>query len=78
MFVEIPVFILLVLYLIRSVSAEVSLNGISRIRFKCYFFWPRENQYMVHDFDSISITQFPVMIWSVSAEGSLNRVAHSI
>ena len=33
---------------------------------------------MVHGFDSISITQFPVMICAVSAEGSLNRVAHSI
>ena len=33
---------------------------------------------MVHGFDPISITQFPVMIGSVSAEGSLNRVAHSI
>ena len=33
---------------------------------------------MVHSFDSISITQFPAMICSVSAEGSLNRVPHSI
>ena len=33
---------------------------------------------MVDSFDSISITQFPAMICSVSAEGSLNRVAHSI
>ena len=33
---------------------------------------------MVHGLDSISITQFPTMICSVSAEGSLNRVAHSI
>ena len=33
---------------------------------------------MVHGFDSISISQFPVMICSVSAEGSLNHVAHSI
>ena len=32
---------------------------------------------MVHGFDTISIT-FPAMIWSVSAEGSLNRVAQSI
>ena len=31
---------------------------------------------MVHGFDSISMTQFPTMICSVSAEGSLNRVAH--
>ena len=33
---------------------------------------------MVHGFDSISITEFPAMICSVSAEGSLNRVPHSI
>ena len=33
---------------------------------------------MVHDFDSISISQFPAMIFSVSAEGSLNRVAHML
>ena len=57
---------------------EISLNCISHIWFKCFFFWPWENQYMVHGFDSISITQFPVMICAVSAEGSLNRVAHSI
>ena len=70
--------ILLVLYLIRSVSAEVSLNCISVIRFKCSFFWPWENQYMAYGFDSISITQFPTMICSVSAKGSQNCVAHSI
>ena len=57
-----------------SVS-KVSMNSISCIRFKCSFFWPWENQYMVHGFDSISITQFPAMIFSVSAEGSPNRVA---
>ena len=33
---------------------------------------------MVHGFDSIGIARFPTMICSVSAEGSLNRVAHSI
>ena len=55
-----PVLILLVLYLIRSVSAEVSLNCISRIQFKCSFLWPWENQYMVHDFDSISIKHVPL------------------
>ena len=33
---------------------------------------------MVHGFDFISIAQFAVMICSVSAEGSLNCVAHSI
>ena len=55
-----PVLIPLVLYLIRSVLAEVYLNCISRIRFKCSFFWPWEN---VHGFDSISITQFP--LWFV-------------
>ena len=38
MFFELPVLIPLVLYLIRSVSAEVSLNCISRIRFRCSFF----------------------------------------
>ena len=34
-----------------------------------------ENQYTVHGIDSISIAQFPAMICSVSANGSLNRVA---
>ena len=33
---------------------------------------------MVHGFDFISIAQSPAMICSVSAEGSVNRVAHSI
>ena len=33
---------------------------------------------MVHGFNFISITQLPVMVCSVSAEGSLNSVAHSI
>ena len=33
---------------------------------------------MVQGFDFISIRQFAAMIFSVSAEGSLNRVAHSI
>ena len=33
---------------------------------------------MVHSFDSISITQFPPMICSVSVEGSINCVAHAI
>ena len=58
-------------------SAEGPLNCISRIRFRCSFFWPWENQDMVHGFDSISTAQFPAMICSVSAEDSLNRVAHS-
>ena len=62
--------------LIRSVSAEVC--QIVFPTFKCSFFWPWENQYIVHGFDSISITQFPTMICSVSAEGSLNHVAHLI
>ena len=75
---ELPVLISLLLYLIRSVSAEVSLSCISRILCECLFFWPWENQYMVHDFDFINITQFPAIIFSVSAKGSLNRVAHSI
>ena len=78
MFFELPVLIPLVLYLIRSVSADVSLNCISRILFKCSFLWLWENQYMVRGFDSISITQFPTMICSVSAKGSQNCVAHSI
>ena len=38
MFFELLVLIPLVLYLIRSVSAEVSLNCISCIRFRCSFF----------------------------------------
>ena len=71
---ELLVLIPLVLYLIRSLSAEVSLNCIYRIRFKCSLLWPWENQYMVHGFDSVSITQFPTMTCSVSEEGSLNRV----
>ena len=33
---------------------------------------------MVYGFDFISIGQYPGMICSTSAEGSLNRVAHSI
>ena len=33
---------------------------------------------MVHGLDSIGIAQFPAIICSISAEGSLNRVAHSI
>ena len=60
-----------------SVSRS-SLNYISRIRFRCSFFWPWENQYMVHGFDSISIAQFPAMICSGLAEVFLNCVAHSI
>ena len=74
MLFELSVLIPLVLYLIRSVSAEVSLNYNSRIRFRCSFFWQWDNQYMVHGFDSNSIAQFPVMICTVSAEGSLNCV----
>ena len=77
MFFELPILIPLVLYLICSVSAEVSLNCISRIRFK-YSFFCLESQYMIHGFDSISIIQFPAMICSFSVEGSLNRVDHSI
>ena len=38
MFFELSDLIPLVLYLIRSVSAEVSLNCISRIRFRFSFF----------------------------------------
>ena len=65
-FFELPVLVPFVLYLIRLLSAGVSLNCVSRIQYKCSFFWPWENQYMVHGFDSISITQFPAMICSVS------------
>ena len=66
-------------HFLHSVSVSRSpLNCVSHIRFKCSFFWPWENQFMVHGFDSISITQFPTMICSVSAESSLNRTAHSI
>ena len=56
-------------------SLSVSPNCISHIRFKWSFFWAWENRYMVHGFDSISITQFPAMIFSVSLEASLSRVA---
>ena len=52
-FFELPILIPLVLYLIRSMPAEVSLNCISRIRFKCSFFWPWENQYMVHQHSNL-------------------------
>ena len=70
-FSELLVLIPLVLYLIRSVPPEISLNWISRIRFRCSFFRPWENQYMVHGFNSISIVQFSAMICSVSVESSL-------
>ena len=33
---------------------------------------------MIHGFDFISIAQFPAMICAVSAQGSVNGVAHSI
>ena len=33
---------------------------------------------MVYGFDSISIAQFPAVIFSISAEGSLNLVACSL
>ena len=75
---KLSVLISLVQYLIRSVSAEVSLNYISRIQLMCSFFWPCEDQYMVHGFDFISTAHFRAMICFVSAEGSLNRAAHSI
>ena len=78
MFFELPGLVPLVLYLIRSVSAEVSLDYISGIRFRCSFFWLWEYQYIVHGFDSDSIAQFPGMICSVSTEGSLNRIDQSI
>ena len=71
-------FEILVFYLICSVTSDVSLNCISRIRFKCFFFWSWENQYMVHGFDSISIAQFLTVNCSVSTECSLNCVSHSV
>ena len=46
-FLKLPVLIPLVLYLICLVSAEVSLNFTSRIWFRCSFFWPSQNRYMV-------------------------------
>ena len=59
-------------------QVEVFLHCVYHIRFKCCFFWPWENRYIVHGFDSISITQFSAMICSVSAEGCLNHVPHLI
>ena len=64
-----------------SISIVFDLLSVSRSlaelyfshSIKCSFFWPWENEYIVNGFDSISITQFPAMICSVSAEGSLNR-----
>ena len=55
-------------------SLRIWINCISRIRFISSFFWPWQNQYLVHGFDFISISQFLVMICSVSAEGCLYRV----
>ena len=57
-FFELPVLNLLVLYLICSLSAEVALICISRIRFKFSFFClERINIWFK---DSISIAQFPL------------------
>ena len=78
MFFELQALILLVLYLNCSVSAEDSLNFMSHIQFRCSFFWPWVNQYMVYGFDSISIGQFQAMVCLISAEGSQNCVAHLI
>ena len=47
MFFELPVLIPLVLYLIRSVSAENSLNCISRFRFKCSLNYQRINMTLI-------------------------------
>ena len=50
-----------------------SRNCISHIRFRCSFFWPSVNQYMVHRFDFISIEQFPAMVcYSLSASRSIS------
>ena len=62
--------------LFDSVSAEGSLNCIFFIRFRRSFIWPWLNQYMAYCFDSISHGYFPAMVCSISAEGSLNLVAH--
>ena len=60
MFFELPVLIPLVLYLIWSVSADVSLNCISRILFKCSFLWLWENQYMVRGLIPLALHNFPL------------------
>ena len=65
MFFELSLLIPLVFFLIRSVSAESSLYCISRTLFRCSFFWPWLNQYMIHLLYSISTAQFPAMICSV-------------
>ena len=59
---ELPVLIPLVLYLIRLVSADVSLNYIPCIRFKCSFYWSWDSQYMVHGFDSLALHSFPLWL----------------
>ena len=61
-----------------GVKQKSPLHCVYHIRFKCCFFWPWENRYIVHGFDSISITQFSAMICPVSAEGCLNHVPHLI
>ena len=50
----VPVLILLVLYLIHSVSAEVSLNCISRIRFK----FSLHSSFIIIDFDKVADMQY--------------------
>ena len=47
-----------------------------RILFRCSFILRWVNQYVVYGFHSISIGQFPAMVYSISVEGSLNLVAH--
>ena len=66
-FFETVVLILLVFYLIRSVSAEGSLNCISRTWFDCSFFWAWVNQYMVHGF------AWYCTVSGYDLKGSLNR-----
>ena len=65
MFFELSLLIPLVFFLICSVSAESSLYCISRTLFRCSFFRPWVNQYMIHVLYSISTAQFPAMICSV-------------
>ena len=72
-FFKLTVLIPLVFYLIHSVLEKRSRNCISHVRFRCSFFWPSVNQYMVHRFDSISIEQFPPMVcYSLSTSRSIS------
>ena len=67
LFFELPVLIPILFYLIPSVSAEGSLNCISRIWFRCSLFWPWVNRYMVHGFDS-SVSGYDLLSFSRSGK----------